>query len=79
MGIRFPDTFATGEHSWDPYALEVHENRGKEGEGEDEAIKEDENIEVIRNVKTEDGGSDGCGVLNIRLENIEVDNINSIE
>ncbi|KAJ8441402.1 hypothetical protein Cgig2_002361 [Carnegiea gigantea] len=79
MEIMFSNTLATGEHSWDPYALEVNENGGRAEEGEDEAVEEEENIEVIRNVRTEDSEYDDYGVVNISLENIEVDNVDSIE
>ncbi|KAJ8451423.1 hypothetical protein Cgig2_017814 [Carnegiea gigantea] len=79
MDIIFSNTFAAGEHSWDPYTLEVNESRGMEGEGQDEAVEEEENIEVIRTVRTEDSGYDDCGVPNISLENIKVDNIDSVE
>ncbi|KAJ8449457.1 hypothetical protein Cgig2_002254 [Carnegiea gigantea] len=79
MEIIFSNTFATGEHSWDPYALEVNENGGRAGEGEDETVEDEENIEVIRNVRTKDSGYDDCGVSNISLENIEVNNVDSID
>ncbi|KAJ8441742.1 hypothetical protein Cgig2_009171 [Carnegiea gigantea] len=68
MEIMFSNTFVTVEHSWDPYALEVNENGGREGEGDDEAVEEEENIEVIRNIRTKDSGYDDCGVPNISLE-----------
>ncbi|KAJ8425557.1 hypothetical protein Cgig2_027533 [Carnegiea gigantea] len=79
MDIMFSNTFAIGEHSWDLYAPEVNENRGREGQREDEAVEEQENVEVIRNVRTEESGYDDCGVPNISLENIEVDNVDSVE
>ncbi|KAJ8433509.1 hypothetical protein Cgig2_013426 [Carnegiea gigantea] len=79
MEIMFSNTFATGEHSWDLYALEVNENGGRAGEGEDEAVEEEKNIEVIKNVRAEDSGYDDCGVPNICLENMEVDNVDSVE
>ncbi|KAJ8424234.1 hypothetical protein Cgig2_007460 [Carnegiea gigantea] len=78
MEIMFSTIFTKGEHSWDSYTLEVNENGGREGEGEDGVVEEEENIEVIRTVRTEDNGYDDCGILNIRLENIEVDNDDSI-
>jgi len=58
MDIMFSNTFATAEHSWDSYALEVNENGGKEGEREDKAVKEEKNVEVIRNIKIADSGYD---------------------
>ena len=61
MEIMFSNTFATGEYSWDPYALEVNENGGRAAEGEDDAVEEEYNIEVIRNVRTEDSGYDDSG------------------
>ena len=79
MKIMFSNTFATSEHSWDLYTLEVNENEGREGEGENEAIEEEENIEVIRTVKTKNSGYDDFGVPNISLENIEIDNIDCVE
>ncbi|KAJ8429758.1 hypothetical protein Cgig2_001255 [Carnegiea gigantea] len=79
MAIMFSNTFATREHSWDPYALEVNENGGTEREREDEAVEEEENVEVIRNVRTKDNGYDDCRVPNISLENIEVDNVDFVE
>jgi len=79
MEIMFSNKFATGKHSWDPYALEINENEGRQGEGGDEVVEEEENIEVIRNVRTEDSGYDDCRVLDISLENIKVDNIDSIK
>ncbi|KAJ8422984.1 hypothetical protein Cgig2_025009 [Carnegiea gigantea] len=75
----FCNTFAIGDHSWDPYTIEVNENGVREGEGEYQVVEEEENIEVIRTVRTEDSGYDGCGVPNISLENIEVDNVDSVE
>ena len=79
MEIMFSNTFAIGEHSWDPYTLQVNENGYREGEAEDEAVEEEENIEVTRIVRTEDSGYDDHGVPNISLENIEVENVDSIE
>ncbi|KAJ8422587.1 hypothetical protein Cgig2_014878 [Carnegiea gigantea] len=59
--------------------LEVNENGGREGEREDEAVEEEENVEVIRNVRIKDSGYDDNGVPNISLENTEVDNVDSVE
>ncbi|KAJ8448916.1 hypothetical protein Cgig2_030772 [Carnegiea gigantea] len=63
----FPNMCATSKH---PQHLEG----GGEGEGENEAIEEEENIEVIRTVKTKYSGYDDFG-----LENIEIDNIDCVE
>ncbi|KAJ8429042.1 hypothetical protein Cgig2_034071 [Carnegiea gigantea] len=60
MEIMFSNTFGT-----------VNKNGRREGEGEDEVLEEEENIEVIRTVRTEDSGYNDCGVPNISLENIK--------
>ncbi|KAJ8440946.1 hypothetical protein Cgig2_020488 [Carnegiea gigantea] len=52
---------------------------GREKEREDEAVEEEKNVEVIRNVRTEDSGYDDYRVPNVSLKNIEVDNVDFVE
>ncbi|KAJ8422790.1 hypothetical protein Cgig2_023449 [Carnegiea gigantea] len=70
MEIMFSNTFTIGEQSWDPYALEVNENRGRKREREDEAGEKEENIEVIRNI---------VDMMTVGFRILEVDNVDSVE
>ena len=70
MEVMFSKTFATGEHSWDPYTSEVIEE-GRQGEAEENRKgPTDEEVQDIEHNDEE---------TNVSLEDIEVENVFSIE
>ena len=66
----FSQTFATGEHSWDPYTSEVTEEGGQEEAEENRKGSIDEEVEDIEHNNEE---------TYVSLEDIEVENIFPIE
>ena len=66
----FSKTFATSEHSWDPYTSQVIEGGGQEEAKENREGPIDEEDEDIEHKNEE---------TNVSLEDIEVENVIPIE
>ncbi|KAJ8429709.1 hypothetical protein Cgig2_004884 [Carnegiea gigantea] len=70
MDIMFSNTFATTEHSWDSYALEVNENGGRKGEREDEIVARRKKYLVLRKEKRIKSKVGTAIVMQSRLDHI---------